>query len=122
MSAIVDFRAMTSTTDFRDADLLELIERCTDVMQQQRRLMDRANRYKEDGRIYRRMWKELLAFNPERERLEKLVSTTNARTSLGAIAKGQLWLEQHADNSGTMMDLPRSAMADLMVLLGETGA
>ena len=43
MSAIVDFRAMASTTDHRDAGMLELTEQCTDVMQQQRRLYDLYN-------------------------------------------------------------------------------
>ena len=38
MSAIVDFRAMASTTDHRDAGMLERTEQCTDVMQQQRRV------------------------------------------------------------------------------------
>ena len=119
MSATMDFRALVADTDHRDADLLDLIERYTTLMQHAYRLMDRANRFKEDGRAYRRIWKEMRADHPERERL---ICSTKARTPLGAIAKGQLWLEQHGDNTGTMNDLPRAAITEMVAMLGETRA
>ena len=122
MSATMDFRALVADTDHRDADLLDLIERYTTLMQHAYRLMDRANRFKEDGRAYRRIWKEIRADHPERERLERLICSTKARTPLGAIAKGQLWLEQHGDNTGTMNDLPRAAITEMVAMLGETRA
>ena len=122
MSTTVDFRAMASATDHRDADLLDAIEHYTTMMQSAYRSMRRANQLQAEGRAYRRVWREILASRDERERLEQLICTTKARTPLGAIAKGQLWLEQHADNSGSLMDLPRAAITELVTMLEGVGA
>ncbi len=122
MSAVADFRQMVAVTDHRDAGLLDLIERCTTLMQHSYRCIDRANRYKEDGRVYRRFWKEALSTGEEQRQLERQICATKAHTPLGAIAKGQLWLETHYDNTGTMNDLPRAAIREMMAMLEEARA
>ena len=118
----VDFRQMVAVTDHRDADLLDLIEQFSDLDDYCTRLIRRAERLKADGRAYRRLWDEVLGTHGERSRLQKLICSTKARTVLGAIAKGQLWIEQPADNAGTMMDLPRAAITEMMAMLGEAQA
>jgi hypothetical protein len=122
MIAVVDFRQMVAVTDHRDAGLLDQIEQFTQLKDETWRLIHRAERFKADGRAYRRLWKEALSTRDERDRLERLICVTKAQTTLGVIAKAQLWLELHADNTGTMMDLPRAAITEMMAMLGEARA
>ena len=122
MSAAVDFRAMVAATDHRDADLLDLIERFTKLRDTTWVLIRRAERLGEKHRAYRGLWREVLSSRDARNMLEKAICDTKAQTPLGAIAKAQCWIEQHEDNTGSMFDLPRAALADLMAMLGEAGA
>ena len=117
MSATVDFRAMASATDHRDAGLLDLIEQFTSLSDTSWVLIRRAERLGEGHRSYRKLWREALSTHGERDRLERLICSTRAQTKLGVIAKAQLWLAQHEDNTGNLWSLPRAALIEMMAML-----
>ncbi len=119
MSAAFDFAAMVDNTDHRDAGLLDLIEQFNQLQDASGALIRRARRFKEDGRAYRRFWKDALANRGEERRLEQAIIATKAQTRLGVIAKLNVWLGTQAENTGTMMDLPRAAIAEAKAMLGE---
>ena len=51
--------------------------------------------------------------------LEQVIIATKAQTRLGVIAKLNVWLDMQAENTGTVMDLPRAAIAEAKAMLGE---
>ena len=118
MSGTFDFAGLVHTTDHRDAGLFDLIERFTELDDTSNALISRAERLKEDGRAYKRLWREALASHDERLRLEKKISLTKAQTKLGVISKMNLWLELTTDNAGSMWDLPRAAIEEARAMLG----
>ena len=103
MSASFDFNTLIPPADFCDADLLDLIERFSNLTDYAHSLIERAGRFKEGSRAYNRLWREVSADRDERFRLEQAICARKAQTTLGVIAKLTLWLEIHADNTGTMM-------------------
>ncbi len=111
------FRAMASATDHRDADLLDLIEQMQQLTATARRLHEMAIRHRPASRAHRRLWREALASSDDCDRLERAICATKARTPLGAIAKGNLWLELYGDRFGSIMDLPRAAIIEMMAML-----
>ena len=122
MSATTDFRALVADTDHRDAGLLDMIERLSGLRDTSWALIRRAEGVKEGGSLYGRYWRDALASHEEQRRLERAIASTKAQTRLGAIAKGGLFLETCADNTGSMWDLPRAAIADLTAMLEGAGA
>ena len=57
MSAAFDFTALMSTTDQRDAGLLELVAGFSQLNDTSDTLVRRVERLKEDGCAYKRLWK-----------------------------------------------------------------
>ena len=64
-----------------------------------------------------RLWNQLADSYGERDRLERLICSTKALTNLGVIAKMNLWLDLHSDNSDRIMDLPRAAIREAKALI-----
>lgn len=118
MSATFDFAAMVDNADHRDAGLLDLIERFTQLQDTSWTLIRRAQRFKEDDRMYRRLWKDALANRAEEKQLEQAIIATKAQTRLGVIAKLNAWLDMKAESTGAAMDFPRAAIAEAVEMLG----
>jgi len=108
-------------TSHPDAELLRLIAEFAELNDTSWQLIRRAEKLKADGRVYRRLWREALSSNDQRNRLEHAICTTVARTKLGLIAKANLWLEIHADNTGTLWSLPKAVLSDAIALLDAIG-
>ena len=105
-----------------DAELLALIAQFSHLTEVSHRAIRRAELVKEGGAAYRRHWKEALSTHRERDQLERAICATKAKTTVGAIARMQLWMEVWGDKTGgTVWDLPHAAIRDAMVIL-EAGA
>ena len=105
-----------------DAALLDMINRYTTLMHASRRLFYQARQYNEDGRAFKRLWREMLATRPQQDALEREIANTKATTILGLVAKMGVWVDMHGDNSGTMIGHPIGTMREAMAMLGEVGA
>jgi hypothetical protein len=119
-ASAVDLHALFSTTDHRDAALLEAIDRLGELWEQSAALWERANRFAEGGRAQTRLLQQSVATHAERTSLERQICATKALTPLGVAAKINLWLLMHGEGGGTVWDLPRAAMREALAMLGVT--
>ncbi len=101
-----------------DARLLEMIAECTTLMQAARALFYRLRLYKEDGRAYRRLWRQVISTRGREEQLEQEIVETRAHTPIGMLAKMGFYVDLHDDNCGTMIGRPMSVMREAMAMLG----
>lgn len=102
-----------------DARLLVMVAEYTTLMEAARALYHQLGRYKEDGRAYKRLWREILSTRDCEEELEQEIVATKAVTSMGLLAKMGLYVDMHGDNTGSWLGRPISVMREAMAMLGD---
>jgi hypothetical protein len=104
-----------------DAKLIGLIEEFSIRRDHCERLFDKARAHNPNSRRHQELWRELIADHPERERLERAIATTPARTMTGALDKvslGLRMLDHKGDGAlGSIFQIAISALRDAFTLL-----
>ena len=101
-----------------DARLLEMVAEYTTLMEAAHALYHQLGRYKEDGRAYKRLWREMLSTRDREEELEQEIVATKAHTPMGLLAKMGLYVDKHGDSTGSWLGYPISVMREAMAMLG----
>ena len=101
-----------------DAKLLAMVADYTTMIQTSQALYARLHNYKEDGRVYRRLWREMLSTREQEEQLELKILAIKAETKLGLLAKMGLYCDLHQDHTGSWLGRPMAVMREAMAMLG----
>lgn len=99
-----------------DAYLLEMIAEFTTLKHLVQARFDRLNKYKEGGKVWRRLWNELLSTRDREEELEQEIVATKAHTVLALLAKMGVFCEMH-ENGGTFVGRPVAVLREAMAML-----